>query len=84
MLHLGDNNPKYSYSMGAHNLSAIDSLDDLGLLREAAWPCKYGAHLNRTLRKAYGAMFLILCGILSRRVDIMRTIFVTYIQPIVN
>ena len=36
---LGDHNPTYSYSLGAHNLSAIDLLDNLGLSREAASPC---------------------------------------------
>ncbi len=75
-LHLRDNNPTCSSSRCAHNLSAIDSLDDLGFLREAALSCKYVTQLNRSLRIAYEVIFLILRCILSRRTDIMRTIFV--------
>jgi hypothetical protein len=84
VLHLGDNNPKHTYYLGADTLTAVDALDDLGLLREAASPCQYEAHLNRTLRKAYGATFLILRGLSSRRSDIMRKIFVIYIRPIIE
>ena len=76
VLHLGDNNSKYSYSLGVHNLSGIDSPYDLGLLRDAASPCKYSAHLNCMLHKTYEAVFLILHSISSRRADIMCTIFV--------
>ena len=69
-------NPTYFYSLGAHNLFVIDLLDDLGLLREAASPGNYDAHLNSTLRKAFGAIFLILHSISSRRFDILRIIVV--------
>ena len=74
MLNIGDNNPTYSYLLGAHYLSVIDSFDDLGLLCEAASLNKYDVHMKRTLRTAYGAMFLILRGISSRRADVMCTV----------
>ena len=82
MMHLGDNNPTYSYSLGARYLSAIYSLGDFDLLCEAASPSKYDAHLNGTLHKAYGTMILILRGISSHPADIIRTIFVTYLRLI--
>ena len=38
ILHFGSNSPRYVYKFGNYSLIAVDSTDDLGLLREAASP----------------------------------------------
>ena len=84
VLHLGLHNPRHQYWLGGDLLQPADSLDDLGLLRTAKTPCDYDAHAQRCLRRAYGAISIILRGLSSRRPTIMRRVFTTYIRPIVE
>ena len=50
---------------------AVDFTDDLGLLCEAISPGRYDLHFQSAIKKSYGAIFLILRGLSSRRVNIM-------------
>ena len=84
VLHLGLHNPQHQYWLGGDLLQSADSLDDLGLLRTAKTPCDYDAHAQRCLRRAYGAISIILRGLSSRRPTIMRRVFTTYIRPVVE
>ena len=65
--HFESNNPRHVYLLGNYSLVAVDSADDLGLLREATSPGRYNLHVQRATKKSYGALFLIFCELLSRR-----------------
>ena len=67
--------------LGNYSLIAVDSADDLGLLRETTSPGRYDLHIQRTIKKSYDALFLILRGLSSRRVNNMHKVFVSYIRP---
>ena len=70
--------------LGNYNLIAIDSADDLGLLCEATFPGLYALHIQRAIKKSHCALFLLLCGLSSRRVIIMHKVFVSYIRLIIE
>ena len=84
VLHFGSNNSRHVYMLGKYNQTAVDSADDLGLLREATSSGRYDLHIQRAIKISYGALFLILHGLSSRRVTIMHKIFVSYIRPIIE
>jgi hypothetical protein len=84
VMHFGRNNPMFNYKLGDDDLLAIESSDDLGLLREAAKLGRYELHTARVIKKAFNAMFLILQGLSSRRKELMRNVFTCYIQPIID
>ena len=67
-----------------YSLIAVDSADDLGYLHEANSLSRYDLHIQRAIKKSYGALFLILYGLSSRRVIIMHKVFVSYIHPIIE
>ena len=74
-LHFGSNNPRHVYMLGNYNLIAVDSADDLGLLREATSPDCYDCHIELAIKKSFGALFLILHGLSSSRcINIMHTV----------
>ena len=45
VLPFGSNNPRYVYVLGNYGLIAVDSADDLDLLREATSPSRYYLHI---------------------------------------
>ena len=85
VLVLGSNNSKHVYMCGNFSLIAVDSADDLGLLREATSPSRYNLHIQHAIiKKSYGVLFLTLLGLLSRCLNIMHKVFVSYIRPIIE
>ena len=78
-LHLGSNNPRKIYMRGNYSLIAVDSADDLGLLRKATSPDRYDLHIQHAIKKSCSALFLILRELSSYRVNIMHKVFVLYI-----
>ena len=59
-------------------------LTKLGPLHAAIFTGCYELHIQRVIKKLYGAVFLILHGLSSRRVNIMHKVFVCYIHPIIE
>ena len=72
------------YMLKNYSLIAVDSVDDLGLLHEVTSPGRYDLQIQRAIKKLYGALFLIRCGLSSRRVNILHKVFVSYIRPIIE
>ena len=63
--------------LGNYSLTADDFAHDLGLQRKSTSPGRYDIHIQRTIKKSNGALFLILRGLSSRRVNIMHKVFVS-------
>ena len=63
-----------------YSLIAVDSADDFG--REATSSGRYNLHIQFAIKISYGALFLILRGLSSRRVNIMHKVYVSYLRPI--
>ena len=64
------------------DMSTCQRLFDLSLLREATSSGRYDLHIQRTIKKLYGAPYLILRGLSSHRVNIRHKVFVSYIRLI--
>ena len=84
VLHFKSNNSRHVYVLGNYSLIVVDSADDLGLLHEATSPGRYDLHIELAIKKSFGALFLILCGLSSHRVNIMHKVFVSYIRLIIE
>ena len=65
VLYFGSNNSRHIYLLGNYSLIAVNSADNLDLLPEAASPGCYDLHIQCAIKKSYGALFLILCGLIS-------------------
>ena len=82
VLHSRSNNPRHVYMLENYSPIAVNSADDLSLLREATSPGRYDLHIQRTIKKLHGAPYLILRGLSSHRVNIRHKVFVSYIRLI--
>ena len=78
MLHYGNNNPNFEYTLCDRLLSSADSANDLGANR--ATNLLYDEHCTNIIRRANSMCAFILCNFASRNASFMSRIFVAYIE----
>ena len=82
VLHYGNNNPNFEYTLCDYVLSSADSANDLGVIR--ATNLLYDEHCSNIIRRANSMCAFILRNFASRNASFMSRIFVAYIRPLLE
>lgn len=82
VLHLGSNNPKQNYSIGNCTLSTTKTQKDLGVIitDKLKWDCQ----VNSVVKRVNSMMYMIRRAFMDIQPALLRRIFTTYIQPIIE
>ena len=82
VLHLGLNNPHFTYSFHNNLISATESTRDLGV--EIDTVLSFDHHISKVVAKASSRVGTLFRGFSSRDPELLRKAFVTYIRPILE
>ena len=82
VLHYGNNNPNFEYTLCDHVLSSADSANDLCVIR--ATNLLYDEHRTNIICRANSMCAFILRNFASHNASFMSRIFVAYIRPLLE
>ena len=82
ILHIGKNNNKTSYLINGSQVSSAKVVTDLGVDIDSN--LKYDSHINKIVGKAYSRVGVLYKGFASRRIDVLRQAYVTYVRPVLE
>lgn len=82
VLHLGKNNPCYSYSLNNVILQKSNSCRDLGI--NISHDLKFSKHINEIVKNAYFKTWQIYYIFQSKNAKLLTQAFVTYVRPILE
>jgi hypothetical protein len=82
VIHLGFNNPHFTYSFHNNLISATESTRDLGV--EIDTDLSFDHHIIKVVVKASSRVSTLFRGFSSRDPESLRKAFVTYVRPILE
>ena len=82
LLHYGQNNPLFTYTLGSHIISAAQSVTDLGILRTLDLP--YKEHCNNLISRTNRLSAYILRSFVCRNPKFLSRLFAAYILPLLD
>ena len=82
VLHLGNNNFRYSYTFFGSIIPTSDVVIDLGVTIQNTF--KYDLHINSTISKAYSRVGALFRGFCVRSPSFLKQAFITYVRPILE
>ena len=82
LLHYGQNNPLFTYTLGNHIFSAVQSDTDLGILRTL--DLSYKEHCNNLISHTNRLSAYILCSFICCNPKFLSPLFVAYIRPLLH
>ena len=82
LLHYGQNNPLFTYTLGNHFISAVQSVTDLAILRTL--DLSYKEHCNNFFSRTNSLSADILRCFICRNPKFLSRLFVVYIRPLLD
>jgi hypothetical protein len=82
VLHLGYNNPHYTYTFQNTSLNVSESAKDLGV--EIDVNLNFDLHISKIVSKAQARVGTLFRGFTTRNASILRKAYVTYVRPILD
>ena len=79
VLHVGTNNPQYSYVMNGNTLPTIEYEKDLGL--HTTNTLDWDFHINKSVSKAKAVIGWVSRNVISRKIDVMVNVYKSLIRP---
>ena len=79
ILHLGANNPHYTYELKGLELKAVNQHKDLGLIVSS--DLKWATHIAQTVKRANSLIYLVQRAFSNTSVDMISKIYKSFIRP---
>lgn len=82
VMHIGKNNPNYSYSLGNHQLDETEVERDLGVL--ISKDLKWASHCNKIAATANRTLGVLKRTFVSKDCTLWRKLYPTYVRPLLE
>ena len=82
LLHYGQNNPLFTYTLGNHIISEVQSVTDLEILRTL--DLSYKEHCNNLISHTNRLSAYSFCSFVCRNPKFLSCLFVAYIRPLLD
>jgi hypothetical protein len=82
VLHIGKNNSQFPYTLNGSQISAADTVSDLGVIIDPI--LKYDAHINNLVGKGFQRVGVLFRGFASRSVRVLKKAYITFVRPVLE